>query len=110
MLRKATALEESAPPPSGPSVLVKPSHELLGDILLRAGRPKEAAQQFAISLVRQPNRARSLLGAARAASKMGDAKQASVAYANFLGQWQQADIKLREVIEAQTYLKEARLR
>jgi hypothetical protein len=41
---------------------------------------------------------------------MGDAKQAGVAYANFLGQWQQADIKLPEVIEAQNYLKEARLR
>jgi len=110
LLKKATALEESAPPPSGPPVLVKPSHELLGDILLRAGQPKEAAQQFAISLVRQPNRARSLLGAARAAAKMGDTKQAGVAYANFLGQWQQADIKLPELIEARNYLKEARLR
>jgi tetratricopeptide (TPR) repeat protein len=110
MLKKATALEESAPPPSGPPVLVKPSHELLGDILLRSGRPKEAAQQFAISLLRQPNRARSLLGAARAAAKMGDAKQAGVAYANFLGQWKQADVGLSELREAQNYLKEARLR
>jgi len=110
MLRKATALEESAPPPAGPPVLVKPSHELLGEILLRAGRPKEAAQQFAISLVRQPNRARSLLGAARSAAKLGEAKQAGVAYTNFLVQWRQADIQLPELLEAQNYLKEARLR
>jgi tetratricopeptide (TPR) repeat protein len=107
MLRKATALEESAPPPSGPPVLVKPSHELLGDILLRAGRPKEAAQQFAISLLRQPNRARSLLGAARAAAKMGDAQRAGVAYALFVRQWQQGDLQLPELIEAQNYLKVA---
>jgi len=110
LLRKATALEESSKPPSGPPVLVKPSHELLGDILLRAGRPKEAAQQFDISLLRQPNRARSLLGAARAAAKMGDAKQAGVAYANFLRQWQQGDAQLPELREAQNYLKEARVR
>ena len=110
LLRKATALEESLPQPSGPPVLVKPSHELLGDILLRAGRPKEAAQQFDISLLRQPNRARSLLGAARAAAKMGDAERAAVAYANFLRQWQQGDVQLPELREAQNYLKEARVR
>jgi tetratricopeptide (TPR) repeat protein len=110
LLKKATALEESAPPPSGPPVMVKPSHELLGDILLRAGRPKEAAQQFDISLLRQPNRARSLLGAARSAAKMGDTERAGIAYANFLRQWQQGDVQLPELREAQNYLKEARLR
>ena len=68
LLRKATTLEDSLPPPSGPPSLVKPTHELLGDMLLRAGRPKEAAQQFDISLLREPNRARSLLGVARAAA------------------------------------------
>jgi tetratricopeptide (TPR) repeat protein len=110
LLKKATALEESAPPPSGPPVMVKPSHELLGDILLRAGRPKEAAQQFDISLLRQPNRARSLLGAARSAAKMGDTERAGIAYANFLRQWQQGDVQLPELREAQNYLKEARFR
>ena len=110
LLRKATTLEESLPQPGGPPVLIKPSHELLGEILLRAGRPKEAAQQFAISLLRQPNRARSLLGAARSAAKMGDTERAGIAYANFLRQWQQADLALPELREAQNYLKEARLR
>ena len=51
-----------------------------------------------------------ILGTARAAAKMGDAKQAGVAYAGFLRQWQQGDIQLPELIEAQNYLKEARLR
>ena len=110
LLRKATTLEDSLPPPSGPPSLVKPTHELLGDILLRAGRPKEAAQQFDISLLREPNRARSLLGVARAAAKMGDAERANFAYANFLRQWQQGDLQLPELLEAQNYLKEARLR
>ncbi len=71
-LKKAVALEESLSPPSGPPDVIKPSHELFGEILLRVGRPKEAARQFARALERQPNRARSLLGAARAAEQSGD--------------------------------------
>jgi tetratricopeptide (TPR) repeat protein len=70
-LKKAVALEESLSPPSGPPDVIKPSHELFGEILLRAGRPKEAARQFARALERQPNRARSLLGAAKAAEQSG---------------------------------------
>jgi len=110
LLRKAAALDDSLPPPSGPPSLIKPAHELLGDILLRAGRPKEAAQQFDISLLREPNRARSLLGVARAAAKMGDAERAGFVYANFVRQWQQADLELPELREAHNYLQAARLR
>jgi predicted Zn-dependent protease len=52
--------------PSGPPGLIKPSHELFGEILLRAGKPAEALDQFKIALQRQPNRARSLLGVSQA--------------------------------------------
>jgi tetratricopeptide (TPR) repeat protein len=110
MMKKATALEESMSPPSGPPILIKPSHELFGEILLRANRPKEAAQQFASSLLRQPNRARSLLGAARAAAQGGDAKTAAEIYSTLLRQWQQADAQLAELREAQDYLKQANAR
>jgi predicted Zn-dependent protease len=80
---------------------------LFGEILLRAGRPQEAAQQFAISLRRHPNRARSLLGAARAAAKNGDPQGAVHAYTQFSRQWQQGDAKVPERCEAQDYLKRA---
>ena len=40
-------------------MLIKPTHELFGEILLRAGKPQEAAAQFRTALLRQPNRARS---------------------------------------------------
>src|SRR5262249_5054164 len=83
LLKRATALEEELSPPSGPPEIIKPSHELFGEILLAAGKPKEAAQQFATALLRQPNRARSLLGAARAAAKSGDTVAAAQAYASF---------------------------
>lgn len=106
-MKQATALEEAMPPPSGPPTVIKPPHELFGEILLRADRPKEAAQQFATSLRRHPNRARSLLGAARAAAKNGDPQGAAHAYAQFSREWQQGDAKVRELLEAQDYLKRA---
>jgi tetratricopeptide (TPR) repeat protein len=110
MVKRATSLEEEMSPPSGPPTLIKPSHELFGEILLKAGRPKEAAQQFAMALLRQPNRARSLLGAARAAAASGDAKGASANYSKFVQQWKQADSNLPELREAQDYLKQASAR
>jgi tetratricopeptide (TPR) repeat protein len=106
MMQRATAIEEEMSPPSGPPTLIKPSHELFGEILLRANRPKEAAQQFATALSRQPNRARSLLGAARAAAQSGDAKAAAENYSAFARQWQQSDAQLAEMREAQDYLKQ----
>lgn len=105
-MREATALEEEMSPPSGPPILIKPSHELLGEILLQAGRPAEAAQEFAESLLRQPNRARSLLGAARAAAQNGDRAEAVEAYNRFLKIWQRADPELPELREAREYVAE----
>lgn len=108
-MKQATSLEEAMGPPSGPPGLIKPSHELYGEILLRAGRPREAAEPFRIALLRQPNRARSLLGAARAAAKSGDTASAASAYAKLLEQWQQADEGLPEAREARDYLTKAKL-
>ncbi|HEY2930386.1 MAG TPA: hypothetical protein VGK99_01465 [Acidobacteriota bacterium] len=106
-MKKATALEESLSPPSGPPPLIKPSHELFGEILLRAGQPKEASRQFAVSLLRQPNRARSLLGAARAAAMADDRPAAAGAYSSFLANWKQADAGLPEIAEARNYVAQA---
>ncbi|HXU35162.1 MAG TPA: hypothetical protein VN937_02280 [Blastocatellia bacterium] len=110
MMKRATAIEEEMSPPSGPPGLIKPSHELFGEILLSANRPKEAAQQFEKALLRQPNRARSLLGAARAAAGAGDTRAALEAYSKVVRQWNQADASLPERREAQDYLKQATVR
>ncbi len=85
--------------------MIKPSHELYGEILLKANRFKEASQAFAASLLRQPNRIRSLLGAARAATKLGDAKKAKENYSAFLSIQIQPDANSNEIREAQDYLK-----
>jgi tetratricopeptide (TPR) repeat protein len=106
MMRKAIALEQATPPPPGPPPVIKPSHELFGEILLRAKRPQEAAEQFATSLQRHKNRARSLLGAARAAAQSGDNERAAKAYAQFAEQWRQGDSQLPELREARDHSKQ----
>src|SRR5262249_52369070 len=108
LMRQATALEEAMSAPSGPPGLIKPSNELFGEILLRAGKPAEAAVQFKVALQRQPNRARSLLGAARAAAQMGNQSSALNAYTALMAQWKQADPSLVELREARDYLKQAK--
>ena len=104
LIKNATALEEQMSAPYGPPTLIKPTHELFGEILLRAGKPAEAAEQFKIALLRQPNRARSLLGAARAAAQSGNHAAATAAYTTLLEQWKQADENLPELREARDYL------
>ncbi len=105
LMKQAVEREEQLGPPSGPPSLIKPAHELFGELLLRAGKPEQAAVQFRTSLLRQPNRARSLLGAARAAAKLGDRSAAEVTYQKLLSQWQQADADLPELKEARDFLK-----
>lgn len=104
LMKKATALEEETSAPYGPPSLIKPTHELFGEILMRAGKPVEAAAQFKVALLRQPNRARSLLGAARAAVQSKDQAAATAAYTTLLEQWRQADESLAELREARAFL------
>jgi len=103
---RAVAVEEEMSPPSGPPDLLKPSHELFGEILLRAGKPKEAAAMFAKSLLRQPNRARSLVGAARAAAKSGDLVAAAAHYAKLAEIWRGADTQFAEWRETRDFLQQ----
>jgi tetratricopeptide (TPR) repeat protein len=101
--REAAALEDSMSFEFGPPDIVKPSHELLGEMLLASGHPAEARKEFEASLARAPRRAQSLLGLARAASKAGDTEAASAAYSELRGVWNKADADvkgLREVREA----------
>jgi hypothetical protein len=51
---------------------LSPMRELLGELLLEADRPQEALREFERSLQTNPNRRRSLTGAARAAERSGN--------------------------------------
>ncbi len=55
---------------------IVPARELLGELLLDAGRPKDALAAFERAMTREPGRFRSLAGAMRAAQAAGDAAAA----------------------------------
>jgi tetratricopeptide (TPR) repeat protein len=67
--------EKSAVTP-GP---LAPAWELLGELLLESKQPAEALREFEATLTKEPNRFRSLYGAAEAASQAGD-RQAAQSY------------------------------
>lgn len=90
-LREAAALEDAIPAEYGPPSVVKPSHELLGEVLLAAGRPADAQQAFTRALALAPRRALSLLGLARAAETAGDRQTRDRAYADLRQVWRRAD-------------------
>ncbi|MGD8330283.1 MAG: hypothetical protein PVJ49_12695 [Acidobacteriota bacterium] len=64
--RQAATLEEQMPFMFGPPFVDKPSYELLGEILLAAGRNDEAVDAFRAALARAPGRALALAGLAAA--------------------------------------------
>jgi tetratricopeptide (TPR) repeat protein len=55
-LRQATALQDTLPIAFGPPVIDKPTHELLGEFLLRHGRRADARKEFEQAIARTPGR------------------------------------------------------
>ena len=90
-LEAAAQLEERLDPPNGPAYPIKPSHELYAEVLLLAGRGREAQQAFETSLSRTPRRSLSLLGLARAALASGDPETAAEAFGQLATTWAAAD-------------------
>ena len=105
LAKKATLVEEKLPSPSGPPRILKPTYELLGEVYLKAGKPKKAKEQFNISLTRHPNRIRSLIGAARSAKLDGDKITAKENYVQILSILKNADPAFPELKEAKAFLK-----
>jgi len=87
LMDEAIAIVETLRPPNGAASPVKPPYELYGEILLQLDRPGDALEKFETSLLRMPNRMRSLLGAARAAAASGDRLTARERYATLADFW-----------------------
>jgi Flp pilus assembly protein TadD len=66
LLRQAVTIEETLPIDFGPPTIDKPTHELLGEFLLRRGRKDEARGEFEKALARTPGRRLATLGFAAA--------------------------------------------
>ncbi|HKE17792.1 MAG TPA: hypothetical protein VKB80_23110 [Kofleriaceae bacterium] len=82
--------------------------EELADALLRLGRAKEALAAYQVVLSAHAGRARSLLGAARAARRAGDAAAARTSYEKLLAVWSEADEGTDGLAEARRAVAAAR--
>ncbi len=80
-LERAAFLEENMPFEFGPPAVIKPSHELLGEVLLDLGHHEDAVAAFEAALERSPRRTASLAGLAHAAAAAGDEETAAEARA-----------------------------
>ena len=105
ILRAAMPAEQNLPAPLGPPKPVKPSGELLGEVLLDIGRPREAVVPFQIALRRNPNRTLSVLGLARATQAGGDVSTSLAQYRALLINYSRADAGLPALAEARAALK-----
>jgi tetratricopeptide (TPR) repeat protein len=76
--------------PVSPGALV-PIREQLGDLLLKRGRPAEAAEAFQAALKIYPGRFRALYGAALAAEASGDKEHARQYYMKLAAQTAKSD-------------------
>ena len=76
-LRQTAVAESAMPMAFGPPMVALPSWELLGEELLRAQRPAEAAQAFRNALARAPGRTRSLEGLLKSEELSGEAAAAA---------------------------------
>jgi len=81
-----------------------PARELLGYILLEAGRAQEALAAFEATVKKEPNRFRGLYGAGRAAENAGDRARARTFYEQLLDVAQDADTDRPELRHARAFL------
>jgi Tfp pilus assembly protein PilF len=90
--------------PVTPSPVV-PMRELLGDLLLEMSQPTQALSEYEESLTKDPNRFRSVYGAAKAAERAGDAAKAKAYYQQLAALGSNADGDRPELSEAKAYLQ-----
>jgi tetratricopeptide (TPR) repeat protein len=83
---------------------LSPMRELLGELLLEAKRPAEAAHEFESSLRTAPNRFRSLAGAAQAADMSGDRARARIYYQQLLALARDTDSERPALTRAREFL------
>jgi tetratricopeptide (TPR) repeat protein len=81
-----------------------PARELLGYMLLEAGRPKEALVAFEATTKKEPNRFRGVYGAASAAEAAGDRAKATTYYKQLLEIAKEADTERPELVAAKKFV------
>jgi tetratricopeptide (TPR) repeat protein len=103
LARQAAEMQASMPFRYGPPRISKPTSELLADLLLELGRYKEASEEYADQLSRSQLRTNSLIGLARASSRIGDETTAREIYDSLSKIWHSADQELPMHIEVAAF-------
>ena len=105
LLRSAADLEGSMDKHPVTPAPVVPTRELLGELLLELNQPKEALREFEGTLTAEPNRFRSLFGAAQAAERSRDTGKARALYTKLVSLCDQADTQRPELQQAKAFLR-----
>jgi hypothetical protein len=100
LMRAAADAEDASDKAAVTPGPLAPARELLAEMLLESGRAKEALTEFAAALEREPNRYRSLAGAAGAAWTAGDTSAASKYRKQLLAVCERADTERPELAGA----------
>ncbi len=101
MMREAAAMEDLTEKSAISPGPIKPAHELLGEMLLEAGKPAEALKEFEATMKKEPNRFRGVYGAAVAAEKASkDTAKAKEYYKQLLKICEKGDKGARPELEA----------
>jgi Tfp pilus assembly protein PilF len=85
-----------------------PLRELYAELLLETGQPAAALKEFETALEQTPNRYRTFLGIARAASAASDRQKASDYYGKLVNLAKNADTERPETRDARAFLAGAR--
>ena len=83
-MRAAAELEDGTEKSAITPGPLTPARELLGELLLELKRPAEALKEFEATLAKEPNRFRTLYGAAEAAKLAGDRQKAQTYFRELL--------------------------
>ncbi|MFN2633831.1 MAG: tetratricopeptide repeat protein [Thermoanaerobaculia bacterium] len=89
--KDAAAAEDALRFEFGPPLVIKPAHELLGELLAAQGRPADAQKEFESALSHAPGRSLSLAGLVRAASAAKNAPAAEAALERLEANRREAD-------------------
>jgi tetratricopeptide (TPR) repeat protein len=83
---------------------IAPARELFGDMLLERGLSKEAFAAYQAAEASQPNRFRTLAGAAKAAEKIGDKLNAKAYYEKLIALAAGSDVDRSELGTARAFI------
>jgi len=104
-LRAAAAAEDLTDKSAVSPGPLAPARELLGYMLLEAGRPAEALVEFQATVKKEPNRFRGLYGAARAAEAAGNRQTAAALYKQLLQVASEPDADRPELQHARNFVQ-----